>query len=183
MKTLQQALPSHSWLTGNFVFSARRQLREKEHLFKAPKTESYHKLLNVVEERASLQDGTYVDIQGHLKQFSKETFIEKKPMRHRGCYSEATNTMSIQRARDRLQHALSTGGYAVKKRGHKRHDLKWMSQLLVAQHLSLDLPQNLCKRSTASFVRRMMARICSQYELKMLERHFNELLKLLKIKY
>ena len=90
-------------------------------LVQNPRNESYQKLLEVVEERASLQDGKYVDIQGH-PQFNKETFFEKKPMWHRGCYSEATNPMSIQRARDRLQHAMSTGSYVAKKRGHKR---KW----------------------------------------------------------
>ena len=49
-------------------------------LVQNPRAESYQKLLDVVEERASIQDRIYVDIQGHLKQFNKETFIEKKPM-------------------------------------------------------------------------------------------------------
>ena len=40
-------------------------------------------------------------------------------MWHRGCYFDATIPISIQRARDRLQHAMSTGSYAAKKRGHK----------------------------------------------------------------
>ena len=52
---------------------------KKGPLVKNPKTESYQKLLDAVEERASLQDGTYVDIQGCLKQISSEIFIEKKP--------------------------------------------------------------------------------------------------------
>ncbi len=95
-----------------------------------------------MEERASLQDGSYVDIQNHLKQFSTETLIERKPMWHRVCYSDATNTLSIQRARDRLEHAMSTGSYAAKKRGHKRLKLKNNWQQLVAQHLSPDLQQN-----------------------------------------
>lgn len=68
-----------------------------------------------MEERASLQDGTYVDIQEHLKEFTKETFIEKKPIWHQSCYSDATNQVSIERARDRLQHAMSTGSYVAKK--------------------------------------------------------------------
>ena len=67
---------------------------------KIPRTESYHKLLDVVEEWGSLHDGIYVDIQGHLKQFNKETLIEKKLMWHRGCYSDAINKIYLQRARD-----------------------------------------------------------------------------------
>ena len=86
-------------------------------LVKNPKTESFQKLLNAVKVRASLQDGTYVDIQGYL---NNETFIEKKTLWHRSCYSDAANAISIQRAKDRLQHAICTGSYAAKKRGHKR---------------------------------------------------------------
>lgn len=92
----------------------------KGKLVQNPKAESYEKLLDVVEERASLQDGIYVDIQGHLESFNKEAFIEKKPVWHRGCYADATNPNLLQRARDRLQHAMSTGSIAVKKRGLKR---------------------------------------------------------------
>lgn len=51
-------------------------------LVQNPKTESYQKLLDVVEERASLQDGVYVGIHGYLKQFNKEAFFEKKPLWH-----------------------------------------------------------------------------------------------------
>ena len=89
-------------------------------LVQNPRTESYQKLLDVVKERVHLQVGKYIDIQGHLKQFNKETFIEKKPMWHCSCYSDATNSTFIQRARGRLQHAVSTGSYAANKRGHKR---------------------------------------------------------------
>ena len=85
-----------------------------------PREESYQKLLDVVKERASLPDGKYVDIQEHLKQFSKDTFIEKKNMWHRSCYSNATNSKNIQRASDHLQHAMFTGSYSANKRGQKR---------------------------------------------------------------
>ena len=85
------------------------QSDRKGTLVQTPRTESYQKLLDAVEERASLQDGPYVDIQNYLEQFSKDTLIERKPMWHRVCYSAATNTVSIQRARDRLEHAMSTG--------------------------------------------------------------------------
>jgi len=58
--------------------------------WKIIRIESYHELLDVVEERVSVPDGIYVDIQGHLKQLNIETFIEKKPMWHRSCYSDTT---------------------------------------------------------------------------------------------
>ncbi len=41
-------------------------------------------------------------------------------MWHRGCYSDATNPISLQQARDRLQHFKSTGSHVDIKRGHKR---------------------------------------------------------------
>ena len=85
-------------------------------LVKNPKTESYQKLLNAVEERASLQNGVYVDINGYLKEMSSKTFIENKPVWHRSCYSDATNAISIQRASDRLEHAIFTRTYTAKKR-------------------------------------------------------------------
>jgi len=45
---------------------------KKGTLVKNPKTESYQKLLNAVEERANLQDGVYVGINGYLKEMSNE---------------------------------------------------------------------------------------------------------------
>ena len=41
-------------------------------------------------------------------------------MSHRSCYYAATNQISLQRAKERFEHSMSTGMYAVKKRGHKR---------------------------------------------------------------
>ena len=69
-------------------------------LVQNPRTESFQKLLDVVKERASLQEGKYLNIEENLKQFSTEEFIGKKPIWHRGCYSEATNLKSIQQAKD-----------------------------------------------------------------------------------
>ena len=101
-------------LTGKCVFYVRS-------LVQNPRKESYQTLLDAVKERASLHDGGYVDIQSHLDNFSPDTFREKKPLWHRSCCSDATNPVSIQRARDHLQHAISTGTYTEKKhRGHKR---------------------------------------------------------------
>ena len=85
-----------------------------------PRTESYQKLLDVVAERASLQDEEYVTIQRRLIKSTRQTMLENKAMWHRSCYSAATNQISLQRARDRFEHSMSTGMYAAKKRGHKR---------------------------------------------------------------
>ena len=46
--------------------------------------------------------------------------LEAKTTWHRSCYSDATNKISLQRARERFEHSMSTGRCAVKKRGHKR---------------------------------------------------------------
>jgi len=110
----------------SLLLFARSLLLKKGTLVKNPKTESYQKLLNAVEEQANLQDGVYVDINGYLKEMNSETFIENKPVWHRSCYSDATNAISIQRARDRLEHAISTGMYTTKNVDIKEHDLKWM---------------------------------------------------------
>ncbi len=95
-------------------------------LVQNPKSESYQKLLDAVEERASLQDGTYIGSQEHLKQFNKETFIEKKPMWHRGCYSDATNNMPS------LQEAMLRKNMDIKEDYPKWRNLPPQA----AQHLS-----------------------------------------------
>lgn len=89
-------------------------------LVQNPRTESYQKLLDVLSERAGLQDGEYVSIYKRLQECTKDTMLEIKAIWHRTCYSDATNKISIQRARDRFEHSMSTGTYTVKKRGHKR---------------------------------------------------------------
>ena len=150
---------------------------KKGPLVKNPKTVSYQKLLNAVEERASLQDGTYVDIQGCLKQISSETCIEKNPVWHRSCYSDATNAIAIQRAKDRLQHSISTGIYVAKQRGHKR--TRSEMDETVTPSSSTPFTRSVRGKITAFFVKRIMARIC---ELKMLGRHFGKLLKSRRIK-
>ncbi|KAH3815459.1 hypothetical protein DPMN_143982 [Dreissena polymorpha] len=85
-----------------------------------PRTESYQKLLDIVADRASVQDGEYVTLQRPFQDCTKQTMLEAKAMWHRSCYSCATNEISLQRARERIEHSMSTGSYAVKKRGHKR---------------------------------------------------------------
>jgi len=85
-----------------------------------PRTESYQKILDVVAERASVHDGQYVAIQRRLKGCTKEILVDKEVTWHRSCYSHATNQTELQRARDRFEHLVATGQYAMKRRGHKR---------------------------------------------------------------
>ena len=74
-----------------------------------PKLDSYQRLLQAVEERASLNDGVYVEIHGRLEDGNAETLCAQKEVWHRVCYSNATNKDQLQRAKDRQQHALSKG--------------------------------------------------------------------------
>ena len=116
---------------------------KKGTLVRNPKTESYQKLLDAVEERASLQDGAYVDIQGYLKQMSNKTFIEKN------LYGIVAVTLMPQ-----MQYPYNEQGivYSMlfllecmlqKNVGIKEHYLKWMKlHQLAAQLLSLDLQQS-----------------------------------------
>jgi len=85
-----------------------------------PGTESYQKILDVVAERASVHDGQYVAIQRRLKGCTKEMLVDKEVTWHRSCYSCATNQTELQPARDRFEHLVATGQYAMKRRGHKR---------------------------------------------------------------
>ncbi|KAH3874975.1 hypothetical protein DPMN_038233 [Dreissena polymorpha] len=62
-----------------------------------PRTESYQKLLDIVADRASVQDGERC-----LQDCTKQTILEAKAMWHRSCYSCATNEISLQRARERF---------------------------------------------------------------------------------
>ncbi|KAH3751138.1 hypothetical protein DPMN_185685 [Dreissena polymorpha] len=60
-----------------------------------PRTESYQKLLDIVADRASVQDGEYVTLQRRLQDCTKQTMLEAKAMWHRSCYSCATNEIQI----------------------------------------------------------------------------------------
>ena len=94
--------------------------RNREPLVSQPKLDSYQKLLDTVHERASLNDGSYVEVHRRLKNVRKEALCEENAIWHRSCYCGATNKDQIQRTRDRHEHALSTGSYPTKKRGRKR---------------------------------------------------------------
>ena len=92
---------------------------KKEYVLNA-RTESYQKLLDVVRERASLNDGKFVTIQKRLQGCTKEILLENKTKWHRSCYSSATNSKELQRARDRFEHSISSGHLALKKPGYRR---------------------------------------------------------------
>ncbi|XP_034057156.1 uncharacterized protein LOC117536421 [Gymnodraco acuticeps] len=89
-------------------------------LVQHPKLESYGLVLQAVQERASLNDGDYVQVQRRLQNCTLETLCTEQAVWHRSCHSNATNNDQIQRARDRNAHALTRGHYTAKKRGQKR---------------------------------------------------------------
>ena len=85
-----------------------------------PRLDTYKKVLDMVQERARFKDGNYVIVQERLKGIKQDTLREEKALWHRSCYSNATNNDQIHRARDRHEHALSTGSFPAKIRGKKR---------------------------------------------------------------
>ena len=85
-----------------------------------PRTDSYKHLLEHIQERASLHDGNFVQVQRRLKDITKEMLCTERAVWHRVCYSNATSKTHIQRAMDRNDHALSTGSYMGRRPGQKR---------------------------------------------------------------
>jgi len=77
-----------------------------------------------VAEQASVYDGQYVAIQRRLKGCTKEMLVDKQVTCHRSCYSCATNQTELQRVRDRFEHLVATGQYAMKRRGPKTSTLE-----------------------------------------------------------
>lgn len=85
-----------------------------------PRIDSFTNLLQAVEERATLKDGSYIEIQKRLRLCTYGDLSSHKAGWHRSCYSTATNKEEIRRARNRIEDALSSGSYITKKRGIKR---------------------------------------------------------------
>ena len=129
------------------------QESKRETVVQNPKIDSYEKLLESLLERSSLQDGEYVAVQTRLQGCSKETMLEAKATWHRSFYLNATNQVSIQRARDRFQHAMSTGKYASKNEDTNEQARKRMQAHQLHQCHLLDLQQSLCQKTGASSVR------------------------------
>lgn len=84
-----------------------------------PRLGSYVTCLNAVRERATCNDGQYVEIERRLKDVTRDTLSEQGAIWHRSCYQEATNRSRIERARERNEQAVSAAS-ATKKRGRKR---------------------------------------------------------------
>ena len=93
---------------------------DKEELVQHPRINFYQRVLDIVEERASVLDCNYVEVQRRLQSCTKNTLYTHQAVYHRSCYANATNKDQIQRARDRHAHALATGRHTAKKRGQKR---------------------------------------------------------------
>ena len=94
--------------------------KKKGVLAQRPKLESYRLILQVVQERASLNDGGYVQVQRRLQNCTPESMCTERVVWHRSCHSSATNKVEIQCARDRNAHALAKGHYTAKKLGQRR---------------------------------------------------------------
>lgn len=94
--------------------------KKKGVLVQHPRLASYGLILQVVQERASLNDGVYVQVQRRLQNCTPETLSTDRVVWHRSCYSSATNKAEIQRARDRNAHALATGHHNAMKVGRRR---------------------------------------------------------------
>ena len=90
--------------------------------------DSYQHLLEVIQERANLQDGKFVHIQRKLKDCTVETLQRERAVWHRTCYSDVNNKAMVQRARDCQQNYLSTGTHreqgpkTVKRKHSERND-------------------------------------------------------------
>lgn len=82
-----------------------------------PRLDSYDVLLPLVSERASMNDGEYIEIHGRLQNCTADTLKSNKAVWHRKCYSATTNKVHLQRARDRYQRSLLKGSHIPKERG------------------------------------------------------------------
>ena len=89
-------------------------------LVQNPKITSYEHVLEIVQERANLSDGDFINVQRRLQNSTPQILHAHGAVWHRSCHSNATNKDQIQRARYRYTHALCTGHYTTKKRGQKR---------------------------------------------------------------
>ena len=100
-----------------------------------PRIESYKHVLQQIQDRASLHDGNYIAIHGRLRNATEETLNTVNTCWHRTCYSNATNKHQIQRDRDCIEYALSTGKKTKTKErkygngGHRTVNI-WLSNTI-----------------------------------------------------
>ncbi|KAL8584702.1 hypothetical protein ACOMHN_035623 [Nucella lapillus] len=71
-------------------------------LVQNPRITSYEHVLEIVQERANLSDGDFVNVQRLLQNSTPQTLHAHGAVWHRSCHSNATNKDQIQRARDRI---------------------------------------------------------------------------------
>ena len=89
-----------------------------------PKLSSHQYVFDAVQERASLYDGDYMEVQGHLKYITKETLCKQKASWHCSCYANVSTSENIKHAQERHEQAMSTRPYQAKKQTNKNQPIK-----------------------------------------------------------
>lgn len=117
----QQGEDTTNWKLCIFCLSDEAK---KGPLILKPRLDTYQKVLDTVQLRASLNDGDYVEVQRRLRDINKDTLWEQKALWHRSCYSNATNSELIQRARTHHEQALSLEFFPSKGRGRRAGSTK-----------------------------------------------------------
>jgi len=84
------------------------------------KVESFHHLIETIQEQSTLHDGEYVQIHKQLHETSAELLQTKNAAWHWKCYSNLTNKDQIHLAMVCYGQALSSGLYIEKGPGPKR---------------------------------------------------------------
>ena len=70
---------------------------EKEDLVQHPQIHSYQRVLDIVEERARVHDGKYVEVHRRLQSCTTNTLCIQQAVYRGSCYANATNKDKIQR--------------------------------------------------------------------------------------
>ena len=75
-------------------------------LVKNPKINSHEHVLEIIQERANLSDGEFVNVQRRLQNSTSQILHAHGAVWHHSCHSNATNKELKKRARDRYTHAI-----------------------------------------------------------------------------
>ena len=89
-----------------------------------PQMHSYQKILDIVKERGTINDGKYTELYRRLRDVDSQTLLMKQAFWHRSCYQDTTNIKNVRLARDRYEQALSNGSCSDKMCGRKRRRLE-----------------------------------------------------------
>ena len=84
---------------------------DNEDLVLHPRMYFYKHLLNVIEERVTVHDGDFVDIQQRMQICTNDNLRFEKVIYHRSRYANTTNRSHIQRTRDYYTHNKTIKGY------------------------------------------------------------------------